>query len=121
MPKVPFNNQPCQSLSAADLSALGFGRNKATAARAPTTLPVDNFCTYLGNSGQAQVGYVTQGDYQMNQDANRSTSRVAPSDLPGVFYDGQGGLWFTKDGYYVVIAGGNAYKERVAHIIVGKL
>jgi hypothetical protein len=121
VPKVPFNNQPCQSLSAADLNGLGLGNDKAKPDRAPATLPVDNFCTYTSNSQDAQVSYMTEGDYRMNDDANRSTSRVAPSDLPGAFYDAQGGLWFAKDGYYVVIAGRNTYKEHVAHIVVGKL
>jgi hypothetical protein len=39
----------------------------------------------------------------------------------GAFYDKQGGLWFTKNGYNVVVAGGSTYVEKTARIIAGKL
>ncbi len=121
VPKVPFNGQPCQSLSVADLNSLGIGTDQAKPDRAPATLTIDNYCTYTSNSQDAQVGYMTEGDYDMNHDGNRRTSRAAPADLRGAFYDRQGGLWFAKDGYYVVIAGASRYKEQVAHIVVAKL
>lgn len=121
VPKVPFNNQPCLSLSKADLGALGIGSDDAKADNAPATLPIDNYCSYTSNSLDIQVGYMTNMDYDTNHDGNQSTSRTAPSGLPGAFYDKQGGLWFTMKGYYVVIAGRDMYKERVAKIIIAKL
>ncbi len=120
VPKVPFNGQPCLSLSKADLGTLGIGSDTSKPDRAPATLPIDNYCTYVSNSQDVQIGYMTDGDYDTNRTGNLSTSRTSPSDLPGAFYDGQGGLWFTKNGYYVVIAGRDMYKERVAHIIEAK-
>ncbi len=121
VPKVPFNNQPCQSLTAAELSQLGIEKAEAHPDKAPGTLPTDNYCSYITNSLETQVSYMTDDDYQMNQTGNRSTDHQAPADLPGAFYDAQGGLWFAKDGYYVVIAGRSTYKEPVAHIVAGKI
>jgi hypothetical protein len=121
LPKVPFNNQPCLSLSQADLGSLGIGSDDSKADRAPATLPYDNYCTYMSNSQDVQVGYMTDMDYDTNRTGNRSTSRTAPPNLPGAFYDGQGGLWFTTKGYYVVIAGRDMYKERAAQIIIARL
>ena len=64
---------------------------------------------------------MTDMDYETNRTGNQSTSRTVQSNLPGAFYDGQGGLWFTTKGYYVVIAGRDMYKERVAQFIIAKL
>ncbi len=60
-------------------------------------------------------------DYEANQSGNRSTEHQAPSDLPGAFFDRQGGLWFTKNGYFVVVSGKSKFREPVAKILVAKL
>jgi hypothetical protein len=106
-PKVPFGNQPCQSLSEADETTLGMTQPiRSTGDRAPATLPNDNMCSYLdGGSLAVQVAYHTADDYQMNKDTNHSTSRPDPAGLPGGFYDKQGEAWFTTNGYYVVVRG----------------
>ena len=117
-PKVPFENKPCQSLSANEERALGLAADTpGKPDRAPATLPIDNICTYR----ELQVGYMTEIDYRTNSNANRSSSRTAPADLPGAFYDRQGGLWFTKNGYYVVLSHSLKLSEQAARIIVGKL
>ena len=122
-PKVPFANQPCQSLSSNDQAALKmFTPVHANASRAPGTLTFDNVCDYIhGGTRQVQIGYMTKGDYDLNSHGNRSTEKQAPGDLPGGFYDAQGGLWFAKNGYYVVVAGKGALREPVARVISGKL
>ena len=122
-PKVPFTNQPCNSLSAADEASLKIPTPiNAKADRAPAKLPFDNVCTYThGGTREVQVGYQTKIDYDGNNSGNRSTSRQAPSDLPGAFYDKQGGLWFTTKGYYVVVSGKSALREPVARLIAKKL
>jgi hypothetical protein len=122
-PKVPFSNQPCNSLSETDEASLKIPTPvKAKPDRAPATLPFDNICTYThGGTREAQVGYQTAIDYDANSSGNRSTSRKAPSDLPGAFYDKQGGLWFATKGYYVVVSGRSALREPVARLIVKKL
>ena len=120
-PKVPFGNRPCESLSAADQSELKF-LTPVTAKpdRAPATLAADNMCTYThGGTRLAQVGYMTQQDYESNHGGNRSTSKQAPADLPGAFYDKQGGLWLSKSGYYVVVSGRS--EEPTARLIAKKL
>ena len=123
LPKVPFGNQPCQSLTAADEQSLGMENTvRAMSDRAPATLPYDNMCSYTnGGSLDAQVSYMVQIDYETNHNDNHSSSRPDPTDLPGAFYDKQGGLWFMKNGYFVVIAGESRYKEKVAHVIEPKL
>jgi hypothetical protein len=122
-PKVPFGNRPCESLSAADETGLKLSTPvTAKPDRAPATLAIDNMCTYThGGSRLAQVGYMTQMDYRTNSEGNRSTSRQAPIDLPGAFYDKQGGLWLSKNGYYVVVSGKSDLREPVARIIAKKL
>jgi hypothetical protein len=122
-PKVPFSNQACASISEADLTSLHIPSPVASKPdRAPATLQVDNVCSYThGGTLEAQVGYQTKGDYDANSQGNRSTKRKTPSDLPGAFYDKQGGLWFTKNGYYVVVSGRSALREPVARIIVKRL
>ena len=117
LPMVPFGNQPCQSLSAADLENLKLpSAAPGKSDRAPATLPFDNLCFYRG----IHVGYMTQIDYDSNQQGNRSSSKTAPADLPGAFYDQQGGLWFAKNGYYVVVSG-SALDEKLAGVINAKL
>jgi hypothetical protein len=117
-PKVPFGNKPCESLNAEELRSIGASTNTPTKPdRAPANLPFDNVCTYSGFS----VGYMTEIDYTSNMHGNRSTSRTAPTNLPGAFYDRQGGLWFTKNGYYVTLEHSHELSEKAAHIIVGKL
>lgn len=122
-PKVPFGSHPCQSLSPADEATLKMPSPiDARPDRAPAKLTFDNMCTYTHAGTQyAQVGYMTKGDYDTNSTGNRSTSRKAPTDLPGAFYDKQGGLWIAKNGYYVVVSGRQAMREPVARLIAGKL
>jgi hypothetical protein len=118
LPKVPFGNQPCQTLSAGDRQNLGLSTTTlGKADRAPATLPFDNLCFY----GGIHFGYMTEDDYKVNQEGNRSTSRMAPADLPGAFYDQQGGLWIAKNGYYVVISGSHDLDEKIANVISAKL
>ncbi len=123
LPKVPFGNQPCQSLSSADQAALKMtGPVVAKPDRAPATLPFDNMCTYVhGGTRYAQVGYQVKADYDLNSSGNRSTDHQAPGDLPGAFYDKQAGLWFVKNGYYVVVSGRSELREPVARVIAAKL
>jgi hypothetical protein len=117
-PKVPFGNKPCQSLSANEERSLGLAADTlGKSDRAPANLPFDNICTYR----ELQVGYMTEIDYRTNMEGNRSSSRTAPADLPGAFYDRQGGLWFAKNGYYVVLSHSHQLSEPAARIIVGKL
>jgi hypothetical protein len=118
VPKVPFGNLPCQSLTSADQQALGISGGPGKPDRAPAKLPIDNMCAY---SGMTIIGYMTDKDYQFNQQGNQSTSRKAPGTLPGAFYDDQGGLWFAKNGYYVVVSGHDELKEAVARVVAGKL
>ena len=122
-PKVPFGNNPCGSLSAADQAQLKLTTPvDAKPDRAPATLAANNMCTYThGGTRLAQVGYMTQMDYTTNSDGNRSKSKQAPADLPGAFYDKQGGLWLSKNGYYVVVSGKSELREPVARIIAKKL
>lgn len=123
VPKVPFGNQPCQSLSqdeqqGLEQSAWGYSRPvPGKPDRAPAGLPYDNVCIYNGFN----VGYMTQVDYQTNHDGNHSTQRADPPGLPGAFYDKQGGLWFATNGYFVVVAGSHKLEEAAAHAIAGKL
>lgn len=122
-PKVPFGNHPCDSLSAAEQTELKLSTPvTAKPDRAPATLAADNMCTYThGGTRLAQVGYMTQQDYEANHGGNRSTSKQAPADLPGAFYDKQGGLWLSKNGYYVVVSGKSELREPAARLIAKKL
>jgi hypothetical protein len=123
VPKVPFSNDPCQSLSATDETTLGFESSvTAKADKAPSGLPLNNVCSYTtGGTLDIQVGYQVKIDYTTNQSGNMSAAHAAPSDLPGAFYDKQGGLWFNKNGYYVVVSGGSRFVEQAASIIAAKL
>jgi len=123
LPKVPFGNQPCQSLSAADQATLGFpGTLTGRPDRAPANTPHDNVCTWdHGGSRYVQIGYQAKIDYDANRSGNQSDKHQAPADLPGAFYDRQGGLWFAKNGYFVVVSGKSKFREPVAKILVAKL
>ena len=123
MPKVPFEDQPCQSLSPADQATLQFPETlTGKPDRAPAGLQHDNVCTWHhGGSLYVQIGYHLKIDYEANQSGNRNTGHQAPSDLPGAFYDRQGGLWFAKNGYFVVVSGKSKLREPVAKILVAKL
>lgn len=117
VPKVPFANQPCQSLSATDLRGLGVAASSGRPARAPAELPYDNLCVF----GKVVVAYVTQRNYESNQQHNINASRTPPKGLPGAFYDKQGGLWFAKDGYYVVVSGSGDVEVKAAGMIAARL
>lgn len=123
VPKVPFGNKPCESITSGDAQGLGMpAKMSAKADRAPATLPIDNFCTWTdGGSQISQVGYMTEIDYQTNESGNKSTSYAAPAGLAGSFWDKQGGLWFAKNGYYVVVSGKKKFREPVAKLVAGKL
>ncbi len=115
-PKVPANNQPCAVLSIDELKGLGISGATPRPDRAPANLPYDNLC-FIGG---VHYGFMALIDYQTNQTSNRDASKAAPADLPGAFYDGQGGLWFAKDGYYVSI-GANDLAEKLASAMAAKL
>ena len=122
-PKVPFGNNPCASLSSAEQTELKLSTPvTAKPDRAPAKLAADNMCTYThAGTKLVQVGYMTQMDYTTNNEGNRSKSKQAPADLPGAFYDKQGGLWLSKNGYYAVISGKSELREPVARLIAKKL
>jgi hypothetical protein len=122
-PKVPFNNDPCQALTATDQATLKIqGPIQATPDKAPANLKSDNICAYThGGTRVSQIGFMTKADYDANSNGNRSKTHQAPADLPGAFYDGQGGLWIAKNGYYVVLAGKSALREPIAKLLAGKL
>jgi hypothetical protein len=122
-PKVPFNNDPCQALTASDQATLKIaGPIEATPDKAPSNLKSDNICNYSrGGTRVSQIGFMTKADYDANSNGNRSKTHQAPADLPGAFYDGQGGLWIAKNGYYVVLAGKSALREPIATLLAGKL
>ena len=123
LPKVPFGNQPCQSLSQdeqkqIEMQAQGYAMPvPGKPERAPANLPFDNACIYHDFS----VGYMSQGDYVFNRDGNHSTEHADPSDLPDAFYGKQDGVWFKKNGYYVNVEGRHRLQEPVAKAIAAKL
>lgn len=124
LPRVPFNQQPCQSLSAADMTALHFPTPVHTVPykETPDSLPYDNACRwYNGGTELALIAYMTQEDYDGTSQSMRSTQHVAPTDIPGAFYDQQGYLWFAKNGYSVEIGPGSKSREAVARLLAGKL
>ncbi len=123
-PKVPFNQQPCQSLSTADMTALNFPTTVHTISEkeTPESLPYDNACRwYNGGSQLTRIAYMTQEDYNGTSQSMRSTENVAPTDIPGAFYDKQGYLWFAKNGYSVEIGSGTKSREAVARLVAAKL
>ncbi|HJU08854.1 MAG TPA: hypothetical protein VJ727_10290 [Rhodanobacteraceae bacterium] len=103
MPKVPFGNRPCHSLSQNEQKSLGFNLPlKATASRTPDELPYDNTCSYE-SVGAFAIEYTTRKDYEYQRDNLRKASHPAPAEIPGSFYDVLGNLWFAKNGYYVAV------------------
>jgi hypothetical protein len=121
-PRVPFGDDPCQSLSSAEEARLGMsGPVEGTRGRAPDMLAIDNTCTYTrGSRRYVRVGYQSMVDYGLAS-STRSTTHRAPGDLPGAFYDRRDGLWFTRNGYYVVVIGESRFREPVARIVDAKL
>jgi hypothetical protein len=123
LPKVPFGNQPCRSLSQdeqkhIEMQAHGYASPvPGKPDRAPHGLPYDNVCAY----DSLMVGYMTQVDYDFNRSGNRSSERSPPPDLPGAFYAAQGELWFAKNGYYVTIEGSSSVQVLAAGVIAAKL
>ena len=123
-PKVPFGGQPCQSLTPAEQQSIGMPANaSAKALGASSGTAVDNACAYTDNSLLVGISYGTQADYDMNSSGNRTADRQAPSDLPGAFYDRQGGLWFATHGYYIHLdgLGSSKFMEPAARVVAGKL
>lgn len=119
-PKVPYANQPCRTFSTSELKKLGFAANKPfQPGRDPDRLPFDNSCDF----GDMSVEYTSRKEYQDQKDMLRSSRRTPPADLPDAFYDTLGNLWFSKNGYYVVIPNtiSEAGKEKVARAIAAKL
>jgi hypothetical protein len=116
-PKVPANNQPCAVLSLDDLKGLGISGATPRPDRAPANLPYDNLC-FIGG---VHYGFMALIDYETNQTSNRNTSKAAPADLPGSFYDRQGGLWFAKGGYYVNVASNGVAPAKLASALAAKL
>lgn len=119
-PKVPFENQPCQTFSAGEMKQLGFAVSKpAKPGRDPDRLAFDNTCDF----DNLTIEYTSQSSYTYQQDHLRKSGHHPPGDLPNAFYDVLGNLWFAEKGYYVVIPNtvSDADKEKVAHAIATKL
>lgn len=126
LPKVPFGNRPCQSLSQDEQKNLGFNMPVvATASRSPDGLPYDNTCSYESSykSGALSIEYGTRKDYEYQRDNLRKASHAPPANIPGSFYDVLGNLWFAKDGYYVVVTNVSqpVSIEKVTAVIAAKL
>jgi hypothetical protein len=123
-PKVPFGQQPCQSLTAADLAALNIEANAHSVSyrESPDSLPYDNACRWtIGGNELARVSYMPQSDYDATSQSMRSKQNVAPGDIPGAFYDQQGDLWFAKNGYFVEIGPTSRSREAVARRVAARL
>ena len=52
---------------------------------------------------------------------NKPCESLTSADQSTLKNDKQGGLWFTKNGYYVVVSGRSQWREAVAHTIANKL
>ena len=52
---------------------------------------------------------------------NFSGSGVRKCRTAEAFYDAQGDLWITKNGYYLVVSWRQTFREPVARLIAGKL
>jgi hypothetical protein len=86
------------------------------------SLTYDNACRwYSGGTELTLIAYMTQEDYDGTSQTMRSKENVAPTDIPGAFYDRQGYLWFAKNGYYVEVGAGSKSRESVARQVAGKL
>lgn len=122
LPKVPFGNQPCRSLSADEQKTLGIAKPppaKPSPGREPDGLAFDNTCDF----GYQTLVYTTRSDYEYQRNNLRNPRHQAPGDLPGAFYDVLGNLWFTEKGYYVTLPNNAADEVRVkmARAITAKL
>lgn len=121
-PKVPFGNQPCQSLTADELKGLGIAKPapaKPEPGHEPDSLSFDNTCDF----GYQTLMYTTRTDYQFRKDNLRNLHHGAPADLPGAFYDTLGNLWFAEKGYYVTIPNNvaDSTREKMARMIAARL
>jgi hypothetical protein len=122
LPKVPFGNQPCRSLSADELKELKVAKPapaKPEPGREPDGLAFDNTCDF----GYQSLVYTTRSDYEFQKSNLRNPRHNAPADLPDAFYDTLGNLWFAKEGYYVGIPNNtaDAVKEKMARAVAAKL
>lgn len=122
LPKVPFGNQPCRSLSMDESKNLGVVKPapaKPESGREPDGLAFDNTCDF----GYQTLKYTTSSDYEFQKSNLRNPSHIAPAQLPGAFYDVLGNLWFAEKGYYVVIPNNAAdsVKEKMARVISARL
>jgi hypothetical protein len=122
LPKVPFGNQPCRSLSADELKDLGIAKPvpaKPEPGREPDGLAFENTCDF----GYQTLVYTTRSNYEDQKSNLRNPRHNAPADLPDAFYDTLGNLWFAKKGYYVGIPNNtaDAVKEKMARVIAAKL
>lgn len=121
-PKVPFGNQPCRSLTPAELKDLGIAKPapaKPEPGHEPDSLAFDNTCDF----GYQTLVYTTESNYDDQRNDLRNPRHNAPKDLPGAFYDVLGNLWFAKKGYYVTLPNttADAVKEKVARTVAAKL
>jgi hypothetical protein len=130
LPKVPFGNRPCQSLTADEIKTLGIAKPapaKPVPGRQNTPGPdghpeepaFDNTCDF----GYQTLVYTTRYDYEYQRNNLRSPRHDAPAGLSGAFYDVLGNLWFAEKGYYVAIPNNaaDAVKEKMARVIAAKL
>lgn len=122
MPKVPFGNQPCRSLTAGELKDLGIAKPppaKPEPGHEPDSLAFDNTCDF----GYQSLVYTTQRNYEDQKSELRNPRHAAPGDLPSAFYDVLGNLWFSKKGYYLTIPNNtaDAVKEKMARAVAAKL
>jgi hypothetical protein len=120
LPRVPFGNQPCQSLSQTEQQHLGLGEPvPGKPGHSPDDLSYDNDCEYSDQT----IEYTTRDDYVYQRDHLCNTQRAAPADVPGAFYDVLGNLWFAEKGYYVVLPNNvaAATREKAARVIAAKL
>lgn len=126
VPKVPFNRQPCKSLSIEELGQLGIrdsDTNKPSSGKpmhdGRDDFAYDNACDY----GSQTLAYKTIQDCTDQRDELRNAGRAAPADVPGAFYDVLGNLWFVKNGYCVAIPNNVSatIREQMARVIAAKL
>ena len=120
LPKVPFGNHPCQSLSQDEQKQLGFAKVvPGKPGREPDDLAYDNTCEFAYQT----IVYDTTKNCAYQKDNLRSQQRSAPADIPGSFYDVLGNLWFSEKGYCVALPNNlaDATREKMARVIAAKL
>lgn len=122
VPKVPFGNRPCRSLTPEEIRDLGIAKTepaKPLPGREPDGLAFDNTCDF----GYQTLVYTTESSYEAQRNELRNPRRSAPADLPNAFYDVLGNLWFAEKGYYVTVPNNAAdsVKEKMARTIAAKL